>query len=386
MKRGSCLSLLLGFLLVLSAWAQKPGSGGGAGRPTGGVSGGAMSIPRVPSTQPTPLFISGNVVVDDGSELTDEAVIQSICKGRRHMEGYTDSRGNFSIEMGKRNGMAVQDIDSDMGGQSSAAPRNQLARQWSDCELQAVLPGFTSQVVELGGMVEMQNANVGRIVLHRLSQVEGFTISATSAAAPESARKAYLKGRELQDKKKWEKAEEKFKEAVKIYPQYAVAWTELGRVQIARNDLERARASFEHSVEADPKLITPHQELARIAFNQKNWQTVVDQTNQVLALNPISFPNDWFLNSVASYFLGSLDAAEKSARSGLKADVEHRIPKLEYVLGVALLGKHDYAGAREHMNNYVRLAPNDPELPKLQKQIAELEKVVGRPAPASPSN
>ncbi len=381
MKRAS-LSLSLLLLLNLLSWAQKPGTGGGS-RSSGGVSGGAMSLPRIPTSQPTPLFISGNVVVDDGSELTDQAVIQSICKGRRHMEGYTDSHGSFTIEMGRRNALAVQDIDSDMGSQNSNSPRTQLARQWSDCELQAVLPGFTSQVIELGGIEEMQNANVGRIVLHRLSQVEGFTISATSANAPESARKAYTKGRELEDKKKWEKAEEKFKEAVKAYPRYAVAWSELGRVQIARGDLTAARESFQHSLEADGKLVTPHQELARIAFNQKNWNEVVDQTNQVLALNPISFPYDWFLNSAASYFLGSLDAAEKSARSGLKADVEHRFPKLEYVLGAALLAKRDYAGAREHMNNYVRLAPNDPEVPKLQKQIAELDKVVGTPAPAS---
>jgi tetratricopeptide (TPR) repeat protein len=331
------------------------------------------------------LFISGKVVVDDGSELTDQATIQSICKGRRHMEGYTDSHGAFNLEMGRSNAAVDQDIENEMGRpQNSAMVSSLVGGPWRDCELQAVLPGFTSQVIELGAVTDTQNADVGRIVLHRLSQVGGFTMSATSAAAPEEARKAFAKGRELEQKKKWDKAEEKFRQAVQAFPRYAVAWVELGRLQILRKDLESARTSFERSIDADPRLVTPHQELARIAFNQKNWQAVADQTAQVVSLNPISFPQDWFLNSVANYFLSNFDASEKSARQGLKADVESHIPKLEYVLGMILLRKRDLAGAQEHMKNYVRLAPNDPEVPKVQAQIAELEKTTGSPAAVTP--
>ena len=118
----------------------------------------------IPSEQPRPLFISGKVVVDDGSELTDQATIQSICKGRRHMEGYTDSHGAFNLEMGRRNTAVDQDIESDMERpQNSAMVSSQLGGPWRDCELQAVLPGFTSQVVELGAVTDTPNADVGRI-------------------------------------------------------------------------------------------------------------------------------------------------------------------------------------------------------------------------------
>jgi tetratricopeptide (TPR) repeat protein len=358
------------------------GGGGGAGKPTGGVTSGTGSL-RLPTTteiQPTPLFVSGKVVVDDGSELTDQALIQSICKGRRRIEGYTDSHGNFNIEFGKRNNMVGQEIDSDVGPTTALPTRGQAGRQWSDCELQAVLPGFTSQVVEMGTVTEMQNANIGRIVLHRLAHVDGFTLSATTAAAPEDAKKAFAKARELEDKKKWDKAEEKLQQAVRIYPQYAVAWYELGRTQIQMQNLAGARESLLRAVNADPKLVTPHQQLARLAFNDKNWQEVVAQTEQVLALNPISFPQDWFMNSVANYLLNQFDAAEKSARQGLKADIEGSIPKLEYVLGMVLLRKHDLAGAQEHMKNYVQRAPNDPDIGKVQQQLAALEKATGTPA------
>jgi hypothetical protein len=101
----------------------------------------------------------------------------------------------------------------------------------SDCQLQAVLPGFTSQIVELSGYPDEQMFNVGNIVLHRMKHVEGFTISASTAAAPPDARKAFQKAREDESKGKMEDAEKKLEKAVAVYPGFAVAWVELGRVQ-----------------------------------------------------------------------------------------------------------------------------------------------------------
>jgi tetratricopeptide (TPR) repeat protein len=390
MQRLSCLCFLLGVVLVFSAAAQKPaadGGGGTGGRPTGGASGTRTTIsprPTMPVEQPRPLFISGKVVVDDGSELTDRALIQSTCKGRRHIEGNTDSHGNFSIELGRANNFVDQEIDSDIGNSpTDMFSRTQVGRRWNDCQLQAVLPGFISQVIELGMVHGEQNTNVGRIVLRRLARVEGFTLSATSAAAPEDARKAFGKGRELAEKRKWDKAEEKLQQAVQIYPRYAVAWNELGRVQLQKNNRDAAQMSFRRALDADSKLVTPHQHLARMAFEQKNWQDVIDHTRQVLSLNPTSFPHDWLLNAVANYLLNQYDEAERSARQGLKADAENQVPKLEYVLGLALLHRRDLAGAQEHVKNYVRLAPNDPDIPKVQQQIAELEKAAGASAAAT---
>ena len=45
-------------------------------------------------------------------------------------------------------------------------------------------------------MSTFESADIGRLVLHRMGQVEGLTISATSAMAPKDAQKAYEKGHE----------------------------------------------------------------------------------------------------------------------------------------------------------------------------------------------
>ncbi|HKW26856.1 MAG TPA: tetratricopeptide repeat protein [Terriglobales bacterium] len=389
MRPAHFLSSLLWVLLLsasLTAQGRPSGGGGtgGGGRPSTGSSGSipgstippAINNPSL-STTPMPLFLSGKVRIDDGSELTDAATIESMCNGDRHFEAYTDRKGNFSFEFGKQRNMGNDDVATtsatDMPGQPRTAM--QQRRELQQCELVAVLPGFTSQALELSAVDVAESMNVGTIVLHRLSHVEGFTISATTAMAPPKAKKAFEKGRDEEQKKKWDAAEKKFQEAVQIYPKFAAAWLELGRAQLQRKDEAAARQSWQQAVVADPQFVTPHQLLAGLAFQQQQWQEVLDQTGAVLRLNPLSFAGEWYYSSVANYYLGHYAEAEKSARRGIQTDVEHRIPKLEYLLGVILARKHDFQGATEHMRNYVHLAPKAPDVAQVNEQIAKIEKL-----------
>lgn len=380
-------SFILLLILSVSLMAQRPAGGGGGGgggaRPSTGSPGSTTPRTSIPPTINTPeltvprtVFLSGKVRVDDGSELTDPATIESLCAGDRHFEAYTDRKGNFSFEFGKQRNLGTSDI-STSGSGMPGRPRTALQqrRELQECELIAVLPGFTSQVVELSSGDVSESMNVGTIVLHRMAKVEGLTISATTAMAPEKAKKAYEKGRNEEEKKKWEAAEKKFQEAVQLYPKFAAAWLELGRVQLQSNNGAGARQSLQQAVAADPQFVSPHQLLAIMAMREKNWQEVVDETGTVLRLNPLSFAQDWFFNSVGNYNLGKYDVAEKSARQGIQTDVEHRIPKLEYVLGAILARRHDFQGAAEHMRNYVRLAPKAEDIAQVNEQIAKLEKL-----------
>ena len=183
---------------------------------------------------------------------------------------------------------------------------------------------------------------MGAIMLHRMEQVQGFTISVTSAGAPAKARKEYDKGRELEKKEKWDSALASFQKAVEVYPEYAIAWFEIGRVQVQKGELGAARQSFQQSSVADSKFIGPHHELAQLALQNQQWQEVVDATDAVLKLNPVNFPGDWLLNAVGNFNLQHLDSAEKSARRGLELDGQHHFPKLEHLMSAILAQKRDY--------------------------------------------
>src|SRR5262249_35983022 len=170
------------------------------------------------------------------------------------------------------------------------------------------------------------------------------------------------KGQEQQKKGKWDDAQKSFESAVAIYPKFAVAWFELARVQLQKNDSAGARNSFQQSISADPKYISPYHGLTQIAMHDHNWQELVESSEKVLALNPVSFPDAWLSNAIGHYFQQNFAAAEKSARHGLAIDGDHRFPKLEYILGVVLVQKPDYSEAAEHLRTFMKITSKTAEL------------------------
>src|SRR5205085_3424026 len=174
---------------------------------------------QLPVTMQRPLYASGKVTLDDGTPPPEAVVRQLVCKASPRSIGYTDSKGRFSIDLGNRNNSAIfADAsqsgpgfgDAGMSSMNSSLPQTRggsgsglTERNLMGCELQASLPGFRSDTVNLANRRSLDNPEVGTLVLHRLGNVEGLTISATSALAPKDAKKAYEKGRAENRKGKW---------------------------------------------------------------------------------------------------------------------------------------------------------------------------------------
>jgi tetratricopeptide (TPR) repeat protein len=320
------------------------------------------------------MFITGKVVLDDGGVLTDAATIQTICKGQRHTETHTDGHGNFSFQFTTRvlsssSGMTDSDASDDM-------VNNRAQRDFRECELQASLSGFTSDVIQLSSrLTNFESTDIGRVVLHRMIQSEGYTISATSAQAPPAAQKPFEKGRERERKGNWEEARKSFEKAVALYPQYAEAWFELGRLQVQSNDLKGARHSFEQAVAADPKYINPYRSFADLAMREQQWQQVVDLTGKVLALNTVGLPDVCFLNAVGNYNLKNFEAAEKSARQGVKLDQAHQIQKMQYLLGLILIRRRKYQEATECLQQYLQVATQSADVDEAHARLAEIARL-----------
>ncbi len=339
---------------------------------------------RTDNTLPSMMNLSGKVVLDSGGPLPNRVLIQSNCHGVVRAEGYTDSKGSFSIQFSNKEfGGATQASETPAAHLDPNAVRQNSARDWRDCELKAVLPGFVSQPVDLGVRTPaIGNTNIGTIVLHHAANVEGSTVSTTSVSVPDKARKDYEKGLTEKKNGKLDSAQEKFQKAVEAYPDYAEAWLELGRVQVHNNDAAGARQSFHRSIAADSKFVSPYRELAQLAGHDKQWQELADTTDQLLKLDALNFPEAWFYNCVAKSNLGDVDGAENSAREGVKIDTGHRVPKLEYVLGAILAQKGDNQGAAEHLHTYLSLSPNAPDAADVKKKLQEVERLSAA-APAS---
>jgi tetratricopeptide (TPR) repeat protein len=410
---------------VPSAFSQKTGGGApttgpttgppGIGTPTPGLPGTTPGLPRNPNPtqnpsnnrfpdQQRPIFLSGKVMLDDGTPPSEPVTIERVCNGNPRAEAYTDSKGRFSFQLGQSQGV-LQDAsmsaagDGRFGGYGNTTPGGTTGTSQSSggfggsssgiserdlmgCEIRASLPGFRSDAVNLGGRRTFDNPDLGTIVLHRLANVEGATISAVSLQAPKDAKKAFDKGRDLLKKKKDAEAGKEFEKSVEIYPKYSTAWFELGRLKEQQNDADGAVKAYSQALAADPKYLNPYRQLAQIYMKDQKWQEVADTTSRLIKLDPVDFPEAYFFNSAANFYLKNYDEAEKSVREAQKLDTRNRMPKSNQLLGVILAEKQDYAGAAEQIKKYLTFLQPGKEADTVRKQLMELEKMTAAPKPA----
>ena len=354
-------SLALGIALLAQNKGPAPTVPGSPTNPTNPTNPSGGNTTNFPGSQPNsfpgtstdrPMFLTGKVVLEDGTPPPDPVAIQLLCRMTPKTVAYTDRKGNFSVDLRDR----INDVmpDASESGRDYTPNRGNPSQGGGVCpnepnmmgaSLQANLAGYQSDVVNLASRHSMDNPDIGTLFLRRRANVEGLSISATSAFAPKDAQKALDKGRADAMKKKWPDAEKELEKAVSIYPKYAAAWLELGNVQVQQKNTEAARNSYAQALAADPKFVNPYVELASIAANEEKWPEVQDDTKRLLRLNPVDFPQAWMLNAIANYNLGNKEEAEKSAREGIAHDPGHRYPRTIYLLGVLQSQKQDFASS-----------------------------------------
>src|SRR3954469_14826981 len=403
--------LLSCFLVALPAAAQRGGSGAptGGGTPAGSAPGtgntGSVgrgnpgnipgntypNSPNNPNTIQRPIFLSGKVMFDDGSQPNMDIRIERVCAGSPHLEGHTDSKGRFSFQVGQNQGLDVDASDPSpggpfgrQGGMSSMGGMNGMGNVgtrgglggssglWG-CELRASYPGYRSDVVELGTRHSMDDPEVGTIILHRLANVQGTTISLTSALAPKGAQKSYEKGMQLAAKAKFEEAEKRLSEATQLYPKYAVAWYALGQVQQRQGRGEDARKAYEAAITADKKFVSPYDQLARLAAQEGKWEDAANFSKQAITLNPVEFPSSFWYNAIASYNLKRAEDAEKSVKDLLKLDTRHSYPDAENMMAQILLDRGNYPEAAGHLRTYLTLVPNAKNADALKQILLKID-------------
>jgi tetratricopeptide (TPR) repeat protein len=336
---------------------------------------------KFPGDQAHPLFITGKVSFQDGAEPGQPVLIERVCTGRPHPEGYTDAKGNFSLRLGQEMDV-VADASETQSRNQSIAPGSGGVRdsQLAVCELRAVLSGYRSETVQLASRKYMDNPDIGTIVLRPLVAVEGLTMSATTALAPKDAHKAFEKGMESMHKMKLADAESELHRAVEIYPKYAAAWVELGHVLERESRSDEARYAYAQSIVADSHYVSPFESLYLLAFHEKKWQECADNTEKVMHLDPYNYPAAFYYNALSNLELHNLSVAEKSGRQAVAFDTQHINPQGMYVLGVILAQRKDFQGAADNLRGYLRFSPDGPEAPQVRKVLTDVERIMAEKA------
>jgi tetratricopeptide (TPR) repeat protein len=251
-----------------------------------------------------------------------------------------------------------------------------------NCELRASLPGFRSDSIQLAGRQNLDDSNVGTIVLHRLGKVEGTRISVTSMQAPQNAKKAFERGQNFLKKGNKAGAAGEFSKAIESYPKYAEALAQLGDIYTNQGRNEEAKKLYGQAMEADPQFLLPYLGLAVLAARERDWKGVAELSGRALALNAYEYPIAYLLDAAANYNLHNYDRAEKSARTGQRLDSQHLLPRLDLILANLLVQRGDYAGAAEQLRSFLNHAPSGAEADEARDMLARTESRLAVAAPA----
>ena len=380
--------LLSLFIVVLPAGAQRGGGSSSTQGPApAGPQTGANQTGEPASNQPapttpglsnaTPLLVTGNVLLSDGTKAPLDTKVGIVCaSGTFRGAAYIDASGNFNIVItgGPAGGRGSGGIDVERGlGRTGVLQSG--AASLSGCEVKAVLGGYRSTSIILDRQSALDDPNVGTIYLHRLAagEAEGYTVSLTTKLAPKDARRAYEKGLDSKKKQKWSEAEQELSNAVTAYPQYAVAWYELGRVYQQENKSDDAFRAHQKAVEAEPKFVNPYAELTTLAFRQQKWEEVVGYTSQFIRLAPFTPPEIFFYNAAANYNLHRIDSAEKSARTAARLDSKHKVPRINFILGLILEEKEDWTHAAENLRLYLQYSPTATDKLAIERELTKVD-------------
>lgn len=192
----------------------------------------ALTLASFPAESET---IRGRIVTDDGMPLFESARVELHCGQSALESAAVDGDGMFEFSH---------------------------PRQHAECNVAINAPGYRRANVPVASLP--MNPEIPGVSLHRLGKSRGESISVSHLAAPPDARRRYHAAmREMRrgEEARVETVLTNLEAAAKLYPGYAQAWFEIGRLRLAQRDLERAVGALRRAVRADPWFVSPYEPL-----------------------------------------------------------------------------------------------------------------------------
>ena len=238
-------------------------------------------------------------------------------------------------------------------------------RNRRSCDVKIMLTGYRTYA---GSVVD------GSLIkFRRMGPNEGTSISLESLNAPDSAQKEYQAAERALTKKKWDVAAGELRQAVALYPRYAMAWSELGRLLTAQGRFDEAAKALQQARTVEPKYIKPIVQLAELASRQGRWEDEMQISEESLTLYPVDFPLAYYYHAEAAYHLNRPEA-ERLTREAIELDPAGDARESLFLLGVIFEERGDANFARQQFTEYVKLAPHGENAAKAKREIERLKR------------
>jgi Flp pilus assembly protein TadD len=302
-----------------------------------------------------------------------------IITGNVREEGSNDPIPAVTLEISQSGSQAQAQVMSGMDGGFVFR-----GLQEGDYVITAKKNGFDTASVT-GSVVRTGGPEV-TITLRRTAAAgvhPGGPISTHQLQVPKKARAAYEKGYTLlAEKNKPAESIPAFEKAVKEYPSYYEAYTELGIANNHVGKVPEAEASFKKAVElSDGTFLQPLYLLADLNNSHGKYQEAEPFARQAIALDSSAW-NGFF--ELARSLLGLKRISEAETSAVQARDLSPQTPQIYLILANIHALQQKYPAAVQDLDAYLKLVPDSQNNESVRRTRDKLQKQVHTPPDTNP--
>jgi len=297
-----------------------------------------------------PGSIRGNVVMPDGSPVSEAVkVTVKAMRGDVAMV-YTDQQGRFEL--------------------ANIAPAQYTLEVDADRERRFEITRETVQVLRGGGptlvtlyLKEKQGAT-------RAGSDKTISVGMLDQKVPSAAKKEFQKASHFTAEGNAIEAIAALKRAIAIYPDYLAAHNDLGAQLLEKGQLDEAANELRAAIKIDPGAFNPQLNLGIVLIQQKKLSEALTALNRALSIEP-SAPAAHLYAGMASIDLND------TTRGVKELNAAYDLGGNTYAVALLHLGKvYMKEGEREmalkSFESYLRELPNAPDAAQVQQLISRL--------------
>jgi VWFA-related protein len=309
------------------------------------------------------VIFRGKVTLEDGSPPGHLVTVQRVCAG-------VDTGVREGAASGKTGEYVVRLTVNDFGEVFSGENTGNVV----PCVLEAVDSGFVSSQIDLTDRKAMSGPRLPTIILTPKSRSTVLRPE-RGASVPRAASRNWDLAIKQLTARHWAEAEAPLRSVVETAPKFAPGWAALGTDCANLGKVEDARQALERAVALEPKSLGPYLPLAHAQIDLKDWKGAESTSKALIAADTKHvYVEAHMVRAVALYQMRDLDNARSEIDEAMRLDKLRELPRAEYVLGVILEAKGEYAAAGQHMRTYLEQHPHAKDADTVRERLANLGK------------
>jgi Tfp pilus assembly protein PilF len=196
-------------------------------------------------------------------------------------------------------------------------------------------------------------------------------VSKQQLSVPKNAWNEFAAAQKRLEKRDAEGAKRRLERAVELAPGFAAAWNSLGVMAYQSGDSATAEHDFRQALSAEPDMFEASVNLGGVLLShQDHLEEALHYNQQAVAARP----RDALANAqtgITFFQLGDWDRAEPYLAAAERADPAH-FSRPQLFLARIYQMRGDWRAARRELQLCIALHPDDPDVPRLRREIGEL--------------